>query len=135
MGRNYSAKQKRVKVTIEGGKQLARRLKNMDTAASGILLSAARKGGKIALDEAKKECPEDTGALKASLRLTDNKSTPVRADVKVDYDKSIKYGAFVELGARGRKPNPFMRNAVDNNIDKINKEITEDIAKAVARRM
>ena len=130
----YSAKQKRVKVDVIGGKEIGRRLKNMGDTASNILMKAAKAGGEIALADAKKHCPVDTGRLKNSLDIHEVSSTPKRATVKVDYDKSIKYGAFVELGANGRKSNPFLRNAVDNNVDDINEEITETLAKAVVKR-
>ncbi len=56
----YSAKQKKVKVNLEGGKEIARRLKAMDTAASAILMQAAKSGGEVALEDAKKNCPIDT---------------------------------------------------------------------------
>ena len=41
----------------------------------------------------------------------------------------------VELGARGRPANPFLRNAVDGNIDKINDEIVKAISNAVGRKL
>ncbi len=131
----YSAKQKRLRVRIEGGEKIVKRLKRMDEAAADVLLSAAREGGQIALKEAKSRCPVDTGTLRDSLKLEDGKSTPKKAEVKVDYDKSVRYGAFVELGTRGRPGNPFMREAVDENIDEINKTITESVAKAVGGKM
>jgi HK97 gp10 family phage protein len=131
----YSAKQRKVQVSIEGGQKLARRLKAMDEAAGNILMKAAKAGGKIALEEAKSRCPVDTGALRDSLNMAENTQKPTKADVKIDYDKSLKYGTFVELGARGRPANPFMRNAVDENIDKINETISAEIADAVGRKM
>lgn len=131
----YSAKQKKVKVTLEGADKLIKRLKAMEEGASSVLMTGAKAGGNIALEDARNNCPTDTGALKESLKLSEVKETPVRADVKVDYDKSLKYGTFVELGTRGRPPNPFMRNAVDNNIQKIDKEITETIANMIGRKM
>ena len=130
----YSAKQKKSNVSIIGGKEIAKRLRNMEDAASGILMKAAMKGGEIALDDARKKCPVDSGRLRNSLKLEELSSTPRKATVKVDYDKGIKYGAFVELGASGRKANPFMRNAVDENIDKINDAVTNTLVKAVVRR-
>jgi hypothetical protein len=42
---------------------------------------------------------------------------------------------FVELGANGREPKPFLRNAVDNNQDSINKAIVESVSKSVGKRM
>ena len=92
-----------------------RTLKSMEEAASDVMLKGAEAGGQIALEDARANCPVETGALKKSLKLTDAKKTPTRATVQVDYDKSIKYGTYVELGARGRKANPFLRNAVDKN--------------------
>lgn len=132
---SYSAKQRKVKVGVEGAEQLAKRLKSMEDAAANVLMDGAKAGGKIALDDARQHCPEDTGALKASLKVSEDKKTATKADVKIDYDKSLRYGTFVELGARGRKPNPFLRNAVDNNQNKINDAIVDEIAKAVGRKM
>jgi HK97 gp10 family phage protein len=83
------------------------------------------------LNDARKNCPVDTGALKNSLKLETAKVTNTRADVKIDYDKKLKYGVFVELGTNGRAPNPFMRNAVDNNQDEINDAIVNAVKKAV----
>jgi hypothetical protein len=53
----YSAKQSKVKVSLEGGQKLAKRLKAMDAAASAILMKAAKAGGEVALEDAKKNCP------------------------------------------------------------------------------
>ena len=131
----YSAKQRKVKVGVEGASSLVKDLKAMEDAASSVLLRGAKAGGQIALDDAKRNCPVDTGALKASLHLTDGKATPTKATVQVDYDKSLKYGTHVELGARGRPANPFLRNAVDNNINQINDEIVAEISRAVGRKL
>lgn len=103
----------------------------MEDGASSVLLKGARAGGQIALEDARKNCPEDTGALKASLKLTDGKVTTTKATIQVDYDKSLRYGTHVELGARGRPANPFLRNAVDDNQDAINEAIVKEISKAM----
>ena len=103
----------------------------MEDGASSVLLKGARAGGQIALEDARRNCPKDTGALKASLKLTDGKVTTTKATIQVDYDKSLKYGTHVELGARGRPANPFLRNAVDDNQDAINEAIVKEITKAL----
>ena len=126
----YSAKQRKMKVEVEGAAKLAKELKSMEDGASSVLLKGARAGGQIALEDARRNCPEDTGALKASLKLTDGKVTTTKATIQVDYDKSLKYGTHVELGARGRPANPFLRNAVDDNQDAINEAIVKEITKA-----
>jgi len=108
-------------------------LKQMEDAASSVLMKGAEAGGKIALDDARRNCPEDTGALKKSLKLVKGKATPKKATVQVDYDKALKYGTHVELGARGRPANPFLRNAVDDNQEEINEAIVRTISKAVGK--
>ena len=127
----YSAKQRKMKVEVEGAAKLAKELKSMEDGASSVLLKGARAGGQIALEDARRNCPEDTGALKASLKLTDGKVTTTKATIQVDYDKSLKYGTHVELGARGRPANPFLRNAVDDNQDAINEALVKEITKAL----
>lgn len=131
----YSAKQKKVRATLEGGDKLKRRLKTMGDAATKVLMDAAKEGGRIALADAKKKCPVDTGALRDSLKMTENTAKPKKADVKIDYDKELRYGTFVELGARGKPANPFMREAVDENIEAINEAITETLGKAIGGKM
>lgn len=98
-------------------------------------MKAAKAGGQIALEQAKRNCPVDTGALKQSLHLTEGKATKIKATVQVDYDKSLKYGVHVELGSRNRPANPFMRNAVDDNQNQINEAITSELSKAVGRKI
>ena len=130
---SYSAKQRKVKTSVEGADALVRAIKAMGDAAEKVMMRGAEAGGKIALDDARKHCPEDTGALKASLKLTNGKATKTKATVQVDYDKSLTYGTHVELGSRGRPANPFLRNAVDDNQTQINEAIVAEISRAVGR--
>ena len=131
----YSAKQRKVKTTVEGADALVKDLKAMEGAAADALMVAAKAGGKIALEDAKRNCPVDSGALKQSLHLTEGKATNTKATVQVDYDKSLKYGTHVELGSRNRPANPFMRNAVDENQNQINEAITAELSRAVGRKI
>ena len=131
----YSAKQRKVKTTVEGASALVKDLQAMEDAAADALMAAAKAGGKIALDDAKRNCPVDTGALKQSLHLTEGKATSTKATVQVDYDKSLKYGTHVELGSRNRPANPFLRNAVDENQNQINEAITAELSRAVGRKI
>ena len=131
----YSAKQRKVKATVEGGEKIVKELKAMESAAADVLMKGAKAGGQIALADAKRNCPVDTGTLRDSLALSEVSATEKKATVKVDYDKKIKYGTFVELGAKGRPANPFLRNAVDDNIDQINDEIVKEISKAIGKAL
>ena len=103
---SYSAKQRKVKTSVEGADALVRAIKAMGDAAEKVMMRGAEAGGKIALDDARKHCPEDTGALKASLKLTN-----------------------------GKAANPFLRNAVDNNQEQINEAIASEIARAVGAKI
>ena len=132
---SYSAKQRKVKTTVEGASALVKDLKAMEDAAAAALMQAAKAGGKIALEQAKRNCPVDSVALKQSLHLTEGKATNTKATVQVDYDKSLKYGTHVELGSRNRPANPFMRNAVDENQNQINEAITAELSRAVGRKI
>lgn len=60
-----------------------------------------------------------------------SKVSPTKAEITVEYDKSLKYGTFVELGVKGREPNPFLRNAIDNNVQQINDAIIQQLAKGI----
>ncbi len=131
----YSARQKKVKVRVQGTDKIKRILENMGDAAGDVLMKGAKIGGQIALEDARRNCPVDTGALKKSLHLSEDKKTAKKATIKVDYDKSLKYGTFVELGTRDKPGNPFLRNAVDKNQTEINKKITEVVADAVGAKM
>ena len=65
----YSAKQRKVKTKVEGADKLVKDIRAMEDAASSVLMTGAKAGGKIALDDARKNCPVDTGTLKASLKI------------------------------------------------------------------
>ena len=127
----YSAKQRKVEGTVKGAKQIAKELKDMGENAKDILTVAATSGGNIVLKDAIEHCPVDTGALKNSLKLRVSKVSPTKAEITVEYDKSLKYGTFVELGVKGREPNPFLRNAIDNNVQQINDAIIQQLAKGI----
>lgn len=125
----YSAKQRKSHVSVKGAKELAKELKSMGEGAKSVLEKSVKAGGDVALDYAKQNCPVDTGKLKNSLKATVKKVSETRADIVVDYDKSLYYGTFVELGVKGRQPKPFLRNAIDTNEKEINRIIVETIAK------
>jgi HK97 gp10 family phage protein len=131
----YSAKQKKLKVAIEGADKIVKKLKEMDDAAGDVLMKAAMEGGKIVLEEAKRNCPVDTGALRESLKLTKDKQTKKKATVKIDFDKSLKYGTHVELGTKNHSAQPFLRGSVDENQSEINVEITDTVSDAVGGKM
>jgi len=125
----YSAKQRKYNVSIEGAKELAKELREMEEGAKSVLIKAVTAGGQIALNDAKANCPVKTGKLKNSLKIAIKKESETRADLQLDYDKTLYYGTFVELGVKGRKPHPFLRNSIDNNVREINQAVVDTVAK------
>ena len=70
-----------MKTTIEGASAIVKDLKAMDDAAAQVMMQGAKAGGKIALEDAKRNCPVDSGALKAesaSDRRQSNKGQSYR---------------------------------------------------------
>ena len=100
----YSAKQRKVKTKVEGADKLVKDIRAMEDAASSVLMTGAKAGGKIALDDARRNCPVDTGTLKASLKLNEGKATETKATVSVDYDKSRSDTAHSWNSVQGEDP-------------------------------
>ncbi|MDW7651313.1 MAG: HK97 gp10 family phage protein [Bacillota bacterium] len=135
MAKFKAAKQRKLRVSIEGADEVAKLLEDLGEAAGSILEQAAEAGGKIALDDAKRRCPVDTGALKASLYLAKSKTRKpeIKREVKISPGKKEYYGTFVELGTANINPQPFMRPAIDENQDRIAKAINQKVLSALGR--
>jgi HK97 gp10 family phage protein len=58
---------------------------------------------------AKQRCPVDTGALRNSIHVE-----PPSDLFKRTIADGMEYGIYVEMGARGRPPKPFMAPALEN---------------------
>lgn len=58
-------------------------------------------------EHAKIEVPVLTGRLRNSIHIE-----PKRPANRIIVSDRVKYGVFVEFGARGRKPNPFFHRAL-----------------------
>jgi HK97 gp10 family phage protein len=126
-------KARNIKAEIEGADEVIKTLEDLGLEAEKILQDAARKGGEIALREARKRCPERTGNLKRSLKVDNGKTTTSKAEVKVTHGKKEFYGTFVELGTSHMKAQPFLRPAVDENRAEISKAVKDEIVKAIGR--
>ena len=130
---NYSAKQRKRTVEIDGVKDLLKALKKMEDKAADVLLKAADDGGEIALAYAIENCPVDTGTLKKSLQKKSGKVERLRADIQIGFDKDGYYSKFVELGTKNQEAKPFMRQAIDKNEQNINKTVVDTIVDSVMK--
>lgn len=116
---------------------------NLDRVISQLLPETINLGlelcGQTVENEAKERCPVDDGILRASINHKVNEQ-----DKSVTVGSNIEYSLFVHEGTgiyakngngrmtgwvyedakgetyftRGQKPNPFLQDAVDNNLDK-----------------
>ena len=74
--------------------------------------------------EAKKNCPVDTGNLRASITVDIN---GVEAEVGTD----VEYAPFVEYGTSKSKAQPFMTPAKQTVEGQLNKIIEKEVKKYV----
>ena len=88
--------------------------------------------GKAIVADATKTVPVLTGALKASLKYNTNFISNDEFQIVIN---EKYYGEFVDQGTRYQKANPFMSNAINNNlpkgIDSIINVITGDILNSI----
>jgi len=59
-------------------------------------------------------CPVDTGRLRISINVTIKGNTIIVT--------MVDYAMFVEFGTFKQRPNPFIRNAINNKLGKIIQE-------------
>lgn len=90
-----------------------------ERATAGI--RAAIANGCLAIEaDAKKNCPVDTGNLRASISNT-------VGDMEGEVGSNVEYANFVELGTKKMSAQPFLHPAFEANKDKIIREIRNTI--------
>jgi HK97 gp10 family phage protein len=119
-----------LKVSLFGDREIAQKFKTLPTkVANKVLRQALRPAAKIVLEQAKKEVPVVTGALKKSLKVRAGKRRKGSVKVLVQtaegfFKGKTYYGGFVHFGHRigsrrlgdSRKlvpPNPFVSRAFE----------------------
>lgn len=106
---------------IEGGKELAARLKQTSRQATNEIEQALVTSGLRVERDAKINAPVDTGRLRSSItsRLIDNEdNNPV-----VEVGTSVSYAPIIELGSSKAPAQPFLFPAYNGNKQKILKEL------------
>lgn len=150
-------------VKVQGLAGLLGQLEQLKTnLAVKALASAARAAFKPVLDDAKRLCPRDSGALADSLRLKVEKpssgDTVVKVGIMVGASRLVKQARmaaaafgesqsvelpparrwhFVELGTSKMAAHPYLRPALDTNaeqvVDLLAAELRKQILAAVNR--
>jgi len=105
------------------------------------LAKGLKKAGQLVENEAKRNCPVDAGVLRSSISHVVNED-----DASVSIGSNVEYAPYVHEGtgtyhpegrktaliyttadgetyiSHGQKPNPFLQDAIDNNMDAIVKQ-------------
>lgn len=127
-----------------GAKELIRDLRNIEEKVlSEVVWTAIEKGAEKIKRDAVRRAPEDTGALKQSIRCVKyRKSLGVR--VEADYPRNngrkkrkkkgkgwVYYAFAVEYGTKNRQAQPFLRPAFNAKEDEIARDIETAIERAI----
>lgn len=139
-----------ISVSIKGGAEIAAKLKRLsDDVAGKALENAVVSGALLIQNAAKKKAPVRTGNLRRSIHigghsdqseladstggdLGGNKNDGKSAEVLVGTD--VVYAASHEFGRGNLAARPYMRPALDENKEKVVKEIGEalkDLLRAI----
>jgi HK97 gp10 family phage protein len=99
------------------------------------LRDACKAGAKTFAATVKANAPEETGKVKASVKVRAGK----RKKNKVAYVVTVTGGhkdsiiGFVEMGRKGQDPNPFIRNAFDSLKGQVGDQVVEDIEAGILK--
>ena len=134
-----------ITVTITGGKALAAKLGQMSDAVAGKALERATVSGALLVaNRAKENCPYKTGNLRRSIHVgghagesggllnttggdvRGNQNSRNHAEVQVGTD--VEYAGPVEFGTAHRRGRPFLRPALDEQVEAVGREIGEALA-------
>lgn len=114
----------RVIVNISGEKELLRKLKSLsDEIAGEYLKEAVLKGAEVIRQEASNKAPRRTGKLAANIIKEVKEIERDSATVEIGPAKEVFYGLFVERGTSRMQARPFLRPAIDEKKDEVEKVI------------
>jgi len=119
-----------LKMKITGVKELQKNLEKLGDEFTRKLEAATRAGALVVQNDAKQRAPYRTGTLRRSIHteITSRKYNQVEALVGTD----VEYAQRIEMGFSGvdslgrrfnQPPNPYLRPALDENQDAVQKEI------------
>ncbi len=123
------------KTHIEGLAEVQKLFEDMGDAATDVLDKAAKDGADIVFNDAKQKVPVDSGKLRDSLVLKKSKvkNAKVRSEYYVSKKSGAEHFAPVELGTSKMKAQPFLRPAIDENMQAVAKTVNDAVLKAIGR--
>ena len=143
------------KSRIDGMQELERAFRELGKVPQTVAPQSARAGGRIALKAAKALAPVDTGELRDGIILKRERSRtkgkavydvmmdPAKNDIFVKttkdgkryyYPASQEYG-FMTVDGKYIPGYRFLRRAIDDNAEQIEKKILESAGKAVDKAL
>lgn len=126
-----------MKLELEGVKELINELERVSDDVAGDLAKVIKKGGKIVRDAAKSNIESQglvkTGALRDSMKMRITEKD--RSQVEATIGPTKFYGRFHEFGTKKMKARPFLRPAFDENSDKVQEVIADELRKTIERKL
>lgn len=114
-----------IRTQITGWKALQRQLQSLENKSQKkVMRKALRGGGKVVLQQARRDVPVETGQLKKNTKL----SVTVKkgeASASIGFTEEGYYGRFVEQGTSSQPAQPFLRPALLENQSQINDAFAE----------
>lgn len=123
-------------LTLKGGRELERALRDLSDKAAGRLgINATRAGSRVIVNSAKNKVPVRTGALRESLRVFDdnelNRSS--RSQRAAGAGTRLFYGRFVEFGTAHVPARSFLRAAQDESAQAALDKLAENLGAGIER--
>ena len=122
-----------MEIEIVGLTELENKLSNLDVKLGKALAEALEEiAGKIC-DDAKGFAPVDTGALRKSIRVEKKGKLQVSVVaggggvVNPKTGREVNYAGFVEFGTSRMSPQPYMKPALEKNMDLILRVVKEKV--------
>jgi|DEB0MinimDraft_6_1074348.scaffolds.fasta_scaffold176467_1 HK97 gp10 family phage protein len=118
-------------IFIDGYDELIRTFEVMPEEAEKILSEATREAAEIVLTAARQTAPVATGKLRDSLNLKEMKIRKSGSKGWRLATKGVRYAFAVEAGTKKMPARPFMRDAFDNNEQRVKDKINEIVTNKI----
>lgn len=149
----------KVRIKIEGMKELQKNLKKLGNVPQKHVTAAAKKGMNVVLKQAKADAPEDTGSLKRGMKLSGERSKfkgkkvyrivfdsamngifqkkNKNGEITGYYPVSMEYGFFDRKGKHHEKSKNtgwivgFIHSGLTDNTGKIKKTVVDTMKQKI----
>lgn len=119
---------------VRGLEELIKKLNDLPKKLENrVIRAAVRQGANIIKEKAQSYVPENTGALKKSIKVSGAKAKPgvisfkIRPTNNTKKGISVFYGRFIENGTSKMVAKPFMRPAFDEAGDEVIGKVIDTI--------